>query len=392
LIRKFWIVGLKYAVTVAAIYFLFSSGRLRFSDLHIARDGWTWIASAALMCLLFMTLIQVRYWAILRSCGGDFTIWRVLRAGFIAWFFNTSLLGGVGFLSGDAIRAAYLMRGNNRKTTIVGATLLDRFIGIAGLLTLPTLALVVGWNCSATYFEGSRTIAVFYGLFVAAGLSSLLFFVALAWGRLTAVATWAVAGGTGFFWLARIPDSTSEAAGWIFIPLVVALVAPVLLPGGRLQKSLNRWGQPGKVLNDLISTVVEFRRRPGTLSCAWLLSVAIHFLWMTGVFFSAQAIVIPVAPTFMQVWFAAPPANATNILPLPASGLGIGETAFDTLLRLCTGPGGATVVGGAAAYLTFRIVMMLTALSGAPVYLASGKSGPWKKTGGEGSNSAGEES
>jgi hypothetical protein len=99
----------------------------------------------------------------------------------------------------------------------------------------------------------------------------------------------------------------------------------------------------------------------------------IHFLWMSGVYFAARAIVIPVTPAFRQVWFAAPPANATNILPLPASGLGVGETAFDALLRFCAGPDGAPIVGGAAIYLAFRIVMTLTGLCGAPVYLLSAK-------------------
>ena len=66
--------------------------------------------------------------------------------------------------------------------------------------------------------------------------------------------------------------------------------------------------------------------------------------------------------------FAAPEAFLTSSLPLPGGGLGVGELAFDEVLRHCR-VGGLPVLGGAEIFLSWRLLSVILGLIGLPWYL-----------------------
>ena len=62
-----------------------------------------------------------------------------------------------------------------------------------------------------------------------------------------------------------------------------------------------------------------------------------------------------------------------NALPVPGGGLGVGENAFDGLLRLCRDENGTPITGGAAIFLIWRFCAIVIGLVGLPFYLKGKK-------------------
>lgn len=56
-------------------------------------------------------------------------------------------------------------------------------------------------------------------------------------------------------------------------------------------------------------------------------------------------------------------------MPLPANGLGVGEAAFDTLLKLARSETEPLLQGGAMIYLAFRVLTLLSGILGLPFFL-----------------------
>ena len=107
----------------------------------------------------------------------------------------------------------------------------------------------------------------------------------------------------------------------------------------------------------------------GALLVALLLSLMVQALAVTILYCAARAISISAEPSWLQTLAAGLPAFATSLLPLPANGLGVGEAAYDIMLRTQVDAAGLPLVGGAAVYLVFRVVMLLTSLVGLPLLL-----------------------
>ena len=137
----------------------------------------------------------------------------------------------------------------------------------------------------------------------------------------------------------------------------------------------------GSHIGAFLATLFDYRKRIGTLLGGYGLSIVVHGLALLGLALTAKGISIEEVPTFRQIWFAAPPATALNVVPLPANGLGVGEAAFDAMLRFCAGPGGEALAGGAALFLSYRVLMTLAGLSGLPFYLVSRKAGSRDRSG-----------
>jgi hypothetical protein len=364
---------LKLLITAAALAWLLSSGKLRLEQLAVAPGAWPWIAAAVGLIFAWMVLSLLRYWWLLRSAGVEVTAGRVVQVGFISWFFNTTLLGGLGFASGDAIKAAYLVRDKNSASAVIGATLIDRALGLLGLMTLAVFALQIGWEQTVPSPQMRRVAAAIYGVFATAGLALVLAVIALAFGRQVAVVAWAVSGGLATALLAMIWDTLWLPALLMVIPVVVAVVAPALLPGNPFHRFIVDRVWFGKAIGGFLEALLGYRQRIGTLLGAYGLSILVHAISLLALALVARGITIEEAPSLRQIWFAAPPATALNVVPLPANGLGVGEAAFDSMLRLCAGADGNPLTGGAALYLSYRVLLTLSGLSGLPFYLRSRK-------------------
>lgn len=362
---------LKLVVIAGAMTYLFASGRLQLSQLAVETGGWAWIGAAVALIVGWMALTQIRYWVLLRSAGVLVGAGRVVQVGFISWFFNSTLMGGLGFVSGDAIKAGYLIRDTGRGGAIISATLVDRALGVFGLITLAVLALQGGWEEMVESAALRRVAAVLYGVFTAVGLAVFLSAVAFAKGRLAAVVGWLILGGAATVLLVRIWEEIFAPVALTVLPLALAMLAPAFLPGRRLHNAIVNHVWMGNHISAFLTALLDYRKRAGTLLVSYGLSVVLHILVLLALFLTARGISIEHEPTLRQVWFAAPPIMALPVLPLPANGLGVGEAAFDAMLRFCKGPDGNSLEGGAALYLSFRILTTILGLTGLPFYLAT---------------------
>lgn len=92
---------------------------------------------AAFACLSTCTsLTFVRWYWLVRAQGLPFTLRDAFRIGWVSYFFNTVLPGSVG---GDVLKAAFIAREQQRRTVAVSTVLIDRGIGLWGIVALAAL-------------------------------------------------------------------------------------------------------------------------------------------------------------------------------------------------------------------------------------------------------------
>jgi Lysylphosphatidylglycerol synthase TM region len=319
----------KLAITAGAVYFLFSSETLRLSSLRVTSAGWWWILLAGGLVLTQMLILQLRFLLLLNVLGADVRMGRTVRAGFISWFLNASLLGGFGFLTGDAVRAGYLVRDRGDYATVIAASLLDRAVGLAGLLTLCGVGLLVGLGADVRLVDVGVPSHITYGLAALCVLLPVL--------------------------LAAMGLSTFVSNGY----------SP-LTEGGAHKGERT----VGSILRALTHALAH-KKGATTLATTYLSALFTHSLVVLAILVLGHGIALEYAPSLGQVVFAAPLALMTAVLPLPANGLGVGEIAFDSLIRLFPSPALGPLAGGAALYLSYRIVATVMALTGLPFFLSS---------------------
>ena len=199
----------------------------------------------------------------------------------------------------------------------------------------------------------------------------LLSGISLAKGRAAAAIAWVLVGGVAAAFMARGEGSAHLPVGVMLAPLAAAMVAPSFLQGGNVHNMVVNRLWMGHRIGEFITVLLGYREKVRVLLAAFVLSLLIQTCAVFGLFFAAKGVSIEREPTLWQVWFAGPPVSALSILPLPAGGLGIGEAAFDTMLRFCAAPDGSRLAGGAAVYLSFRVLMTLMGLTGLPLFLVS---------------------
>ena len=321
---KRWIFhGLRFLVTFLAIYFLFATDRLKWSEFRLAaggrRDG-----LAAVACLYgAMFLTYVRHWVLLRASGETVPLVSAVKAGLVSWFLNATLLGGLGFASGDAVRVGWLLPSVKSRSSLVSATVIDRVMGFCALCVV-ALAAVFGVRVAVAHggqYSGALTAAV-----------------------------------------------VSAAA----LPIAVALFGRVLrfLNRGEGWKCLLREKVPfGGALARLGEAILRVHAKPVELGKALVLGVLSQTLLAVCVFLVSRALVLEVQPHFREVFFAAPLTGVIGVMPLPANGLGVGEAAFDTLLKLARSETEPLLQGGAMIYLAFRVLTLLSGILGLPFFL-----------------------
>jgi uncharacterized protein (TIRG00374 family) len=92
---------------------------------------------AAFLCLTTCTIVTfIRWYGLVRAQGLPFTLRDAFRLGLIGYFFNTLLPGSVG---GDLLKAAFIAREQKRRTLAISTILIDRGVGLWGLIALAAL-------------------------------------------------------------------------------------------------------------------------------------------------------------------------------------------------------------------------------------------------------------
>jgi uncharacterized protein (TIRG00374 family) len=309
----------KFSFSIAILAYMIRSGRL---DVQVVREGFSHgpalLGSAALV-LLALLFSLYRWGLLMRGQGIALSLPHLFRYGMIGAFFNTTMPGAV---SGDLIKAWYVLadRKGQRKTPVLASVLLDRVMGVFGLILVSA--------------------------------SPLLLFGGTVWGvpalRAVAVPMLACFAGVLFFF------AYVMLSGWG--PVAALRRKAEAFAGNRvadlLLQSYDAW--------------VGYRRHPWILAQSLLLSVG-NFLCMVGVSMLCGHAIGETALSPYQYFLLVPIGLFTTAIPIAPAGLGVGQAAFHALFLLVGSPRGSEIF---TMLVTLQILFNLT---GVFFYLGSPK-------------------
>ncbi len=318
--KRLLVILLKMGVGGGMLAYLIYSGRLNFSRLLLFRDAPGVLAlMMGVLALVIVPLTALRWWLLLRAIGLHVALYRTLALTWIGLFFSTTLPGAV---TGDVVKGYYVLkaqRGEDR-TRAVMTLLLDRCVGLFGLIVMAFVALVCNLELLLSqprmHALAWMITAMFAGIVLCSGVALYPF----------------PAGRDPFLRLcARLPASG--------------------------------------VTMQLYRTVKSYQHQKPTLLVALLLSIAMHSL-IALLFFQLTRLLGIRDMALATQFFIMPIGLLTMALPLAPAGIGIGHVAFASLYQL------AGFSGGADIFNLFVIVQLaLSLLGGIPYFFYSGAYG-----------------
>jgi glycosyltransferase 2 family protein len=313
---------LKFSFSFLIIGYMIYSDRL---DMQIVKQGFTQadvVLGGLFLIILGMLVTFYRWLLLLRGQNLNFTYGQACRYGLIGAFFNTTMPGAV---SGDIIKAWYVLADHKgqSKTPVLTSILLDRILGVFGLVTVSTLALLGNWNA----------------IWSTPALKGIAFFVL------------ALAAGVFFF----------------FTYIMLSVWGPFAYLRKRMD-SLERW-KVGALIIKVYDTWMHYRNFPGILFQAMMCAVFTHLCAVGAVMLCAHAL----GETQIALYhfmLIVPLGLLTTAVPVAPAGLGVGHVAFGSLFQLAGSNHGAEI------FTLFVTMQILVNLSGVFFYLKSPKPVP----------------
>lgn len=291
----------------------------------------SWLGLAAVLTAGALALQVVRWYLLVRAVDLPFTLRNACRLGLVGIFFNTFLPGSVG---GDLLKAYFIARENReRKTRAVATVLIDRALGLFGLVLFVAVVGSLAWGLGDTRITGN------------AELQRLIELMAIGSGATI----------VGYFLLGYLPQRRVD----------------------RFARRLRWLPRIGGALAEFWYAVWMYRQRPRAIGWGVLLSAASHlglvlaFHCASRVFPSSNA-EQEHAATLSEHLVIAPVGFIVQALPLSPGGVGIGEAAFAGLYRLSGRPESRGVV----ARLAMRVAEWLIGALGYVIYLRMKKEIP----------------
>lgn len=266
------------------------------------------LAMAFLLCLAALVSTFLRWLIIVRAQGLGLRVRDAIRVGFAGNAVDLIIPGQVG---GDVLKANFLRRSGAGTTRAVASILLDRAIGILGLLTLAAAMGSVNW--------GHSPPAV----------------------RRLIVAIWVV-------WLGM---ALGVAAA--LTPALPRALRPVARGRRRLEH----------LVGELQAISTSYRDRRLRVGLGLIMSTASHSLYALS--FSAVGVaLLPDPPRLIDGLLMIPLVMLSTVIPLPFGALGLSEQVSEDLFRLLGFPSGALVMLG------FRVVSLAVAGVSVSFYLS----------------------
>ncbi|MEM0913827.1 MAG: lysylphosphatidylglycerol synthase transmembrane domain-containing protein [Planctomycetota bacterium] len=270
------------------------------SQASFSRLGLAWLIAAPVI-----PLQGTRWWLLMRCQNLDVPWRRAQRLMWAGMFFNFCLPGSLG---GDVVKAGFAVKGGPGKAAAVVSILVDRVLGLIGLVILASIA----------------------GLFVVGD---------------------PVAGP-----IAR--------AAWVVLGVSVFSALLLLLPGPRdwLTALLSWLRLPGiGVVRKITNAVLAYHRSPLTVSLGVLISVLTQGLLTLSLVQCGYA--LGVTTSLDQLFVAGPVLLASAAIPLTPQGIGVMEVLAVALL--VTDYGGASANQAVGMVVLHRFVLLSFGLLGA---------------------------
>lgn len=280
------------------------------------------LALAILICLVSVLLTFFRWYLLVRAQELPFTLGNSLRLGLIGYFVSNFLPGSV---TGDAVKAYFIARGQSRRTVAVATVLVDRAVGLWALF----------WF-----------VAILGGLFWLSGVITtpeMGTFVLCALG---------LAGFTTLCWI------------------ILVLVPPALAE--RLTGRLQRLPRVGGAAAEFWRAIWMYRCQNRWIIATLLLSCVSHSGFVLAFYFAAHTFYdpsLPLAIPSLPEHFLIVPGGLTFQALFPApGGLGGTEFAFGQLYYLALDTEAARTTGIVAS-LTMRMINWALGIAGYLIYL-----------------------
>ena len=300
------------------LVYLVQSGRLNFEKLMLFKDAPEILAMMiGVLVLVVVPMATFRWWLLLRAIGVQVKPKQIFILTWIGNFFNTTLPGAV---TGDVVKGYYVIKAQQEegRTRAFMTLLIDRFVGLFGLIVMAFLALVLNLELILSQER----------------LHSLAWMITVLFG-----------GTVVFYTIALFSFKEGRDP---FIRLFQRLPAK-------------------KISLKVYSAFKSYQHQKTTLLLTLLLAIGIHTLIALLFFQVAQLMGIEEMELATQ-FFLMPIGLITVAIPLAPGGIGIGHAAFESLYQL------AGFSGGADIFNLFIIVQLgVFLLGGIPYFLYSSK-------------------
>ncbi|HEY3593009.1 MAG TPA: lysylphosphatidylglycerol synthase transmembrane domain-containing protein, partial [Polyangiaceae bacterium] len=264
---------------------------------------WRWLLFAFLLFGPPLFMMAVRWWILLAASGIDVPFFTLVRLHYLGFFFNTFMPGGAG---GDVIKAVYLTRHCQKKAEAATIVVVDRVVGLMGLLALAGAVVIVQpamrKGVAAPIAALAIAMTMGFALFFSPGFRKVVRYEAL---------------------LMRLPRA--------------------------------------EVLARIDAALYGLRHRAGALAAALGLTVILQLLEVIAVSFAGRSLSLDHA-RFSHYLAFVPIGYVVNALPISFGGVGLMEGAFLALFR---DAGAATATQGFMLGVVARLLVIGWGLLGA---------------------------
>lgn len=309
---------LKLALPIGLLIYLLSSvDRADYEAFWNQPKRWDMLILAQLSALIAIVISILRWRMLVVSLEIPFTTKEALRLGFLGYLLNFVSLGSVG---GDLFKAILVAKEKrSKRPEAVASVLLDRAIGLLGLIILAWLSILV---------------------FADESLPPLIL-------------------------------NIGRAAGIVMTLSITALLIAVY--SGQWFERLIDWGEHripflGEPLARMARCVRLLRKRVSTIPNLIVGAVAVHSLLTLSVCFVSWGI-YPVTPTLQQHFMVVPPSMAAGAIPIAPGGIGVQEGAIAGLFKLL--PNLPETYSAILVATVYRLITVAIAGIGVVYYLAS---------------------
>ncbi len=316
-LKRIGLTALKLALPAGLfIYLLWSVPGEDYRAFWSQPKRWELLLAAQLLALVATVTSIMRWRLLVLAFDIPFTVREALRLGFLGYLLNFVSFGSVG---GDVFKAILVARDRpEKRPEAVASVLLDRAIGLMGLLMLAWLTLVLfSGHIQSPLLTGIKRGAAVFTAFSVSGLA------------------------------------VAMLSGAWFDRMIFRLAA---LPA------------VGETLARMARAVRQLRGSPQVLVWMVGLAICVHTLLATTVYLISCGIYSE-HPTLQQHLMVVPPGMAAGALPLAPGGIGVQEGALAGLFQqLPDLPAKFSAVLVATVY---RLITLTIAGIGIAFYLAS---------------------
>ena len=296
------------------LWYLAQSGSIDWTSFSGLAKAWQYTLVALLMFFLGIVLQARRLQILINAHQLDLSFFGSVKLTFMGLFFSTFLPGANG---GDLVKFYYASKGNpGSRTEVITIFILDRFIGLFSLLTLPVFLapffvdLIISHKALQALLAASLMISCGIILFTVIG--------------------------------AKLELDDSKILRWV-----------------------ERKFSFGRLLTRMLHTIHFYRNNFTTIFRALFYSYTAQ-LFIIGVSLAvAQATNLQGADPKMLVLI--PMGYMANSLPITPGGLGVGEAAMESLFAM------AGLTGGAETIFGWRLIMIAISLLGLVFYIKGEK-------------------